>query len=61
MLVGIIAVGIMFINMALAMWISNMEDSSVRETARKVLITVNLVLIISALTYVFIEFQLSKY
>lgn len=61
MLVGIIAVGVMFLNMALAVWISKMEDGSARETARKVLIAVNLILIISALGYVFVEFQLNKY
>lgn len=54
MLVGIVVIGLMFVNMALALFISKMDNASSRETARKVLIGVNLILVIGALTYAFL-------
>lgn len=61
MLVGVIVIGFMLVNMALAVWISRIDNTNARETARKVLVGVNLVLLVSALGYVFLVLGLGKH
>lgn len=51
MFIAFVALGIMLLDVLLAVLISNMDSNSAREMSRKVLIAGNLLVIVAALVY----------